>query len=71
MINMAKIALAFDVSEKASQPADSSVQAGYSYGFVFSPRPFEAEFIVRSPKHEEVILREYEAAKTVFIRYEN
>ncbi len=71
MVNMVKIGWPFDIPAKSSRPADSSVQTGYSDEFVFSPKPFQADFVLRSPKHKEVILQEYEAAKTVFARYED
>ena len=71
MINMAKIAWAFDIkaNPKAS-PLDLNVETGYSDGFVFGPKPFSASFAVRSPKHRVTIEREYEEAKRFFERYE-
>ena len=54
---MVKIGWPFDIPAKSSRPADSSVQTGYSDEFVFSPKPFQADFVLRSHKHKAVILQ--------------
>ncbi len=71
MINMAKLAWAFDIkADPNAPPLDLNVETGYSDGFVFGPKPFSASFAVRSAKHLETIEREYEEAKIFFKRYE-
>ena len=72
MINMAKIAWAFNIKADAgAPPLNLDVETGYSDGFVFGPNPFSASFTVRSPRHQEVIEREYQEAMTFFQNYED
>ena len=72
MINMAKIAWAFNISADPTSPQlDTDVGSGYSDGFVLGPKPFSASFAVRSPQHREVIEREFRLAKTFFQKYED
>lgn len=72
MINMAKIAWAFDISADPNcPPLDLEVASGYSDGFITGPKPFSASFTVRSPKHRAVIETEYAQAKSVYQKYED
>ena len=65
-----RVAWGFNISADPAHRIDSRIDSGYSDGFVFSPLPFKARLDVRSPKHEEIILKEYEAAKAFFKKYE-
>lgn len=72
MINMAKIAWAFNVSaDPNAPPLNTDAGSGYSDGFVLGPKPFSASFTVRSPQHREVIEKEYRKAKNFFQKYED
>lgn len=72
MINMAKIAWAFNISaDPTATPLDTDACSGYSDGFVLGPKPFWASFTVRSPQHREVIEREFREAKNFFQKYED
>lgn len=72
MINMSKMAWAFDIrTDPTAPPLDSNVETGYSDGFVFGPNPFSASFSIRSRQHEETIRKEYEEAKIFFQKYED
>ena len=72
MINMAKIAWAFDISADPTSPQlDLDVSSGYSDGFVLGPKPFTASFAVRSPQHKEVIEKEFRQAGTFYQKYED
>ena len=68
---MAKIAWAFNISaDPASPRLDTDVCSGYSDGFVLGPKPFAVSFTVRSPKHQEVIEKEFRETKQLFQKYE-
>lgn len=72
MINMAKMAWAFDIRADPTAPTlDLDVETGYSDGFVFGPNSFSASFLVRSQQHQETIARELDEAKLIFQRYED
>ncbi|KAK5217822.1 hypothetical protein LTR72_009485 [Exophiala xenobiotica] len=72
MINMAKIAWAFDITADPNAPAlDLNIETGHSDGFVFGPNPFSASFSVRSPQHLETIEKEYHEAQIFFQQYED
>ena len=66
-----KIAWGFNISANRAYPIDKALESGYSDGFVFSPLPFKVHFEVRSPRHEAVIIREFEDAKAFFAQYES
>ena len=70
MIVMARVAWAFNIAADPAAPIDSSIESGYTDGFVFSPVPFRAHLEVRSSTHEAIIVQEYEAAKAVLRQYE-
>lgn len=69
---MSRMAWAFNITADldSSSPPHSDVEADYTDGFVFSPKPFTARFTIRSPQHRDAIEREYEKAKEFFARYE-
>ncbi|KIW98759.1 uncharacterized protein Z519_00422 [Cladophialophora bantiana CBS 173.52] len=72
MINMSKMAWAFDIkADPSAPPLGLDVETGHSGGFVFGPNPFSASFSIRSQQHQETILREYEEAKIFFQKYED
>ena len=72
MINMAKIAWAFDITaDPSAPPLDLNIQTGYSDGLVFGPNPFSASFSVRSSQHRDTIEREYQEGKTFLRNFED
>ena len=71
MVNMAKMAWAFDITADPNKPPDQDIKTGFTDGFVFSAHPFTAQFTVRSPKHGEIIEREFEEAKAFFQKYDH
>ena len=70
MVNMAKIAWGFDLSPGMGA-VDVDVHTAYTEGFLIAPKKFPILFTPRSDKHKEVVVREYEATKPFFAKYES
>ena len=76
-LGISKLLWAFQMVPRESArgrpiPVDVDPKTGYSEGFLHCPKPFQAEFRVRSEGRREVIQREYELAeRNVFARYED
>lgn len=70
MIVMARVAWAFNIRADPTAPIDFNINSGYTDGFVFSPVPFQARLEVRSPIHEAIIMKEYQAATAFLKPYE-
>lgn len=73
---MAKLLWAFTLSEKAgADPIDINPETGYSEGFLHCAKPFACEVKVRGDnatamRRREIVLAEFNAAKSVFAGYE-
>jgi hypothetical protein len=70
MINMAKLVWSFDLSP-GSKNVDDDIETAYGDGFLTCPKEFPILFTHRSKEHDEVIKKEFEAAKLVFAKYED
>lgn len=70
MVNMAKLAWTFDLLPD-STTFEADIKTDFTDGFLTCPKQFPIRFIPRSEKHREVVLREFESAKSVFARYED
>ncbi len=70
MVNMAKLAWAFDILPD-SAVVDADIQTAYTDGFLVSPKEFPVRFICRSQVQKAVLMKEFEMAKAVFARYED
>ncbi len=70
LLNMAKIAWAFDLSPGPGA-VDTDIETAYSDGFLIAPKIFPIVFKPRSAKHEEIIIKEYESIKPFFVKYED
>lgn len=68
MLNMAKLAWAFDISP-GSEEVNVDVETAYTDGFLIAPEKFPIFFKPRSKEHREVIIQEYEATKPFFEKY--
>ena len=68
MVNMAKIAWAFNLSPGPG-PVNVDINTAYSEGFLIAPEKFPISFTPRSDKHKDVIVKEYEALKPFFAQY--
>jgi hypothetical protein len=68
MLNMAKMAWAFDLSSGISD-VNVDINTAYTDGFLIAPKKFPIIFTARSEKHRNVICREYEDVKPFFEKY--
>ncbi|KAJ9609992.1 hypothetical protein H2200_006322 [Cladophialophora chaetospira] len=71
MINMAKLAWAFDIKADPKSPPCLDERDLYTDGFVGAPHPFPAVFTIRSEKHKEVLEKEYGVAQEFLRKYED
>lgn len=70
MVNIAKLAWGFNIlPDSASVNAD--IKTAYTDGFLTCPKKFPVRFVPRSELHKEVIIKEFEAAKSIFKQYED
>lgn len=69
MLNMAKIAWAFDLSPGAEH-IDDDVSTAYSDGFLIAPEKFPIIITPRSTKHGDIVTQEYENVKPFLRKYE-
>lgn len=70
MVNMAKLVWAFDMLPGSDDVVDVDIKSAYTDGFLTCPKKFPIKFIPRSKTHEDVIRKEFEAAKLIFVKYE-
>ena len=63
----AKIVWAFDISPSA--PVDSSIETGYTDGFVVGPKRYPAKFVPRTPEHAAIVAREAAEAEKYLSRF--
>ncbi|OAP60131.1 hypothetical protein AYL99_05133 [Fonsecaea erecta] len=71
MINMAKMAWAFDIRADPNCPPNLDERETYSDTFVGGPLPFPAIFTIRSQRHRDVLEREYCEAEEFLRQYED
>lgn len=72
MINMAKMAWAFDLAPlDPRHPPDTNIATAFTDGFVVIPHPFPVRITPRSRGHKEVIEREYAEAREYLRKYED
>ena len=69
MVNMAKLVWAFDMIPGSDDPVNVDIKDAYTDGFLTCPKKFPIEFVPRSRQHEDIIRKEYEAAKMTFAKY--
>lgn len=67
---MARIAWAFDLSADQGHTIDSSMETGYSDGFVCGPLPFQCQVQIRSEAHEKAIFKAHDDAKPFLAKFE-
>ena len=70
MVNMAKLVWSFDLLP-GSENVDDDIGTAYGDGFLTCPNKFPIMFKKRSDQHEDVMRRDFEAAKRVFATYED
>ena len=66
---MAKLVWAYNITTEASV-VDTDVETAYTPGFLTAPLKFPVQFVPRSPKHKDVIEREYEVASAFLAQFE-
>lgn len=69
MLNMAKIAWAFDLSP-GSGALDDDINSAYHDGFLIAPKKFPILITPRSDRHRDVIEKEYHSTKPFLQKYE-
>ncbi|RYP80176.1 hypothetical protein DL769_002589 [Monosporascus sp. CRB-8-3] len=70
MLNMAKIAWAFDLSP-GSGAVDDNIDTAYHDGFLIAPKKFPILITPRSDRHKNVIADEYHSIKSFWEKYED
>jgi hypothetical protein len=65
---MAKIVWTFNIT--SSSPVDTSIETGYSGGFLLCPKKYPAIFTVRSEKHRQIVEREYGEAEMFLQKFQ-
>ncbi|OAL18763.1 hypothetical protein AYO22_10457 [Fonsecaea multimorphosa] len=63
----AKIVWAFDISPTSQ--IDSSIETGYTDGFVLAPKPYAAKFVPRTQERVSIIAKEAEEAEKFLSRF--
>lgn len=71
MINMAKMAWAFDIKPDPNSPPELDPYTIYSDTFTGAPDEFPAILTIRSEKHREILTKEYERAEEFLRKYED
>jgi cytochrome P450 len=69
-IAVAKLLWAFEFSKKEAGINDVSAETGSSQGFMHCVKDYNANIRVRGQERKETILREVEAAKSVFEQFD-
>ncbi|KAK9419088.1 putative Cytochrome P450 [Seiridium unicorne] len=70
MLNMAKIAWAFNLSP-GSEAVDDDIVTAYHDGFLIAPKKFPILITPRSDRHKNVIENEYDSIKSLWEKYED
>ncbi|CAJ0550220.1 Ff.00g101500.m01.CDS01 [Fusarium sp. VM40] len=70
MLNMAKIAWAFDLSP-GSDSVNDDIDTAYHDGFLIAPKKFPITIKPRSEHHRKVITDEYHSMESFWDKYEN
>lgn len=70
MLNMAKIAWAFDLSP-GSDSVNDDIDTAYHDGFLIAPKKFPITIKPRSEHHRKVITSEYHSVESFWDKYEN
>ena len=68
MIITAKIVWAFDIL--ASSTIDSSIETGYTDGFVLGPKKYPAKFVPRSQRRASIVAMEAAGAEKFLSRFD-
>lgn len=71
MINMAKMAWAFDIKPDPHSPPVLDPYVIYSDTFTGAPHEFPATLTIRSEKHREILAKEYQGAQEFLRKYED
>lgn len=69
-IGVAKLLWAFKFEVKRDEHIDISAETGLSQGFLHCVKQYGSSITVRSEGRRETILREFEAAKDTFKRFD-
>ena len=69
-IGVAKLLWAFEFREPEGVESDISPETGTSQGFLHCPKDYECVIKLRSEAKRETIMKELEAAKAVFDRFD-
>ncbi|KAF4546331.1 putative cytochrome P450 [Lasiodiplodia theobromae] len=70
LVNMAKIAWAFDVVPE-KQPVDVDIRTAFTEGMVTTPLSFSVDFKARSPAHAAIVEKEFRAADSFLAKLED
>ncbi|KAM0344912.1 hypothetical protein ACHAPU_007045 [Fusarium lateritium] len=70
MLNMAKIAWAFDLSP-GSETVNDDIDTAYHDGFLIAPKKFPISIKPRSEEHKKVIMDEYHSMESFWDKYED
>jgi hypothetical protein len=70
MLNMAKIAWAFDLSA-GSDAVNDDIDTAYHDGFLIAPKKFPIKITPRSRCHKEVIMQEYQSIASFWDKYDD
>ncbi|KAK9783103.1 putative Cytochrome P450 [Seiridium cardinale] len=70
MLNMAKIAWAFNLSP-GSEAVDDDIVTAYHDGFLIAPKKFPIIITPRSDRHKSIIENEYDSIKSLWDKYED
>ncbi|SPJ78457.1 related to O-methylsterigmatocystin oxidoreductase [Fusarium torulosum] len=70
MLNMAKIAWAFDLSA-GSDAVNDDIDTAYHDGFLIAPKKFPIKITPRSRSHKEVIMQEYQSIASFWDKYDD
>lgn len=70
MMNMAKIAWAFDLSP-GTGAVDDDINTAYHDGFLIAPKKFPILITPRSDIHKAVITNEFQRIESFWEKYEN
>ncbi|KAF2182283.1 cytochrome P450 [Zopfia rhizophila CBS 207.26] len=68
-LGIVKLLWSFEFKENPLCPIDIHPKRGYTEGFLHCAKPFECDVVLR-PGRRETIVKEFEAAKSVFSKYE-
>lgn len=64
---MAKLVWTFDITSHS--PVDTSIETGYTGGFLLCPKNYPARFTVRSEKKAAIVEKEFAVAEEYLHRF--